>query len=57
MNFNPDTSKQAKEVLFSRKGYYSIIRYMKPQLGSGTFLDMLKINKTIGLLRHLENSP
>ena len=53
MNFNSDTSKQAKEVLFSRKGYYSIIQYMKPQLKSGTFLDMLQINKTIGLLRHL----
>ena len=53
MNFNSDTSTQAKEVLFSRKGYYSIIQYMKPQLKSGTFLDMLQINKTIGLLRHL----
>ena len=37
MNFNPDTSKQAQEVLFSRKGYCSsstcstIIQYMKPK--------------------------
>ena len=37
MNFNPDTSKQAQGVLFSRKGYCSsstcstIIQYMKPK--------------------------
>ena len=56
MNFNSDTSKQAKEVLFSRKGYYSIIQYMKPQLKSGSFsicsrliklLDYYDIYKTL----------
>ena len=42
MNFNPDTSKQAQEVLFSRKVkvtahpnlFSTIIQYMKPQLKS-----------------------
>ena len=42
MNFNPDTSKQAQEVIFSRKVkvtahahiFSTIIQYVKPQLKS-----------------------
>ena len=67
MNFNPDTSKQAQGVLFSRKGYCSsstcstIIQYMKPKASwnvSSFFLENMlnKANKTIGLLRKLQNT-
>ena len=77
MNFNPDPSKQAQEVIFSRKSkkishptlFFNNIQV--PQSSSqkhlGIILDehltfckhlkMLtsKINKTIGLLRKLQN--
>ena len=77
MNFNPDTSRQAQKVIFSRKikllfilNLFSIIiQYKKPQLKSILMIldfklnfqenleNMLnKVNKTIGLLRKLQNT-
>ena len=78
MNFNPDTSKQAQEVLFSRKvkvtAHPQLVSNNNPvhetatQKHLGMFLDfklnfqehfqnmLNKVNKTIGLLRKLQNN-
>ena len=78
MNFNPDTSKQAQEVLFSRKvkvtAHPQLVFNNNPvhetatQKHLGMFLDfklnfqehfenmLNKVNKTIGLLRKLQNT-
>ena len=78
MNFNPDTSKQAQEVIFSRKvkvtAHLQLVFSNNPVHETGTqkhlgmFLDfklnfqehfenMLNtVNKTIGLLRKLQNT-
>ena len=78
MNFNPDTSKQAQEVIFSRKvkvtAHLQLIFSNNPvhetatQKHLGMFLDfklnfqehfenmLNKVNKTIGLLRKLQNT-
>ena len=77
MSFNPDPSKQAQEVIFSRKlqkiSHPSIYFNSNPieQVSSkkhlGMILDaklnfqehmknlLIKVNKTIGLLRKLQN--
>ena len=75
MSFNPDPSKQAQEVIFSRKtkkntillSLLRTIMYRKLKLILFSiivlsFLDHLKmilnkVNKTIGLLRKLQNIP
>ena len=78
MNFNPDTSKQAQEVLFSRKvkvtAHPQLVSNNNPvhetatQKHLGMFLEfklnfqehfenmLNKVNKTIGLLRKLQNT-
>ena len=78
MDFNPDTSKQAQEVLFSRKvkvtAHPQLVFNNNPvhetatQKHLGMFLDfklnfqehfenmLNKVNKTIGLLRKLQNT-
>ena len=78
MNFNPDTSKQAQEVIFSRKvkvtAHLQLVFSNNPVHETGTqkhlgmFLDfklnfqehfenmLNKVNKTIGLLRKLQNT-
>ena len=78
MNFNPDTSKQAQKVLFSRKvkvtAHPQLVFNNNPvyetaaQKHLGIFLDLElnfqehfenmlnKVNKTIGLLRKLQNT-
>ena len=78
MNFNPETSKQAQEVLFNRKvkinAHLQLVFNNNPvhetatQKHLGMFLDyklnlqehfenmLNKVNKTIGLLRKLQNT-